>query len=93
MASNNKRVNNETIFKTSKIKFPDHHDYSEADISSLVHEARTSGATGLITTEKDQVKLSGIIPMEAMLLILPVRLVPAEDFNRFLAERLAEVNV
>lgn len=68
--------------------FADHHAYSEADISSLVQAARNSGAAGLITTEKDQVKLRRIMPDETLLFIQPVELVPADDFNRFLLDRL-----
>jgi tetraacyldisaccharide 4'-kinase len=38
--------------------FPDHHEYTDADIASLVHDARACGAEVLLTTEKDWVKLS-----------------------------------
>jgi Tetraacyldisaccharide-1-P 4'-kinase len=38
--------------------FPDHHPYSEADAMSLIAEAKTLKA-GLLTTEKDHVRLKG----------------------------------
>lgn len=38
--------------------FPDHHRYTERDLSLLVRVARQMQATGLVTTEKDAVKLS-----------------------------------
>jgi tetraacyldisaccharide 4'-kinase len=38
--------------------FPDHHPYSEAEARSLIAEAKALGA-GLITTEKDRVRLLG----------------------------------
>lgn len=38
--------------------FPDHHRYREQDISLLASTARQLQATGLVTTEKDAVKLT-----------------------------------
>lgn len=40
------------------VLFPDHHRYTEQDLALLVSTARQLQATGLITTEKDAVKLS-----------------------------------
>ena len=37
--------------------FPDHHHYKQADITRLADEAKRAGATSLITTAKDAVKL------------------------------------
>jgi tetraacyldisaccharide 4'-kinase len=37
--------------------FPDHHAYSQDEIDSLTQEAKDTGATSLITTAKDAVKL------------------------------------
>lgn len=36
--------------------FRDHHDYKQADIDRLTHEARAHGARALVTTAKDAVK-------------------------------------
>jgi tetraacyldisaccharide 4'-kinase len=38
--------------------FPDHHEYTDVDIASLIQDARACGAEVLLTTEKDWVKLS-----------------------------------
>jgi tetraacyldisaccharide 4'-kinase len=38
--------------------FNDHHRYSERDINDLIRLAKAMDATGLVTTEKDAVKLS-----------------------------------
>jgi tetraacyldisaccharide 4'-kinase len=38
--------------------FADHHNYSQSDVAKLVAEARSTGATGLITTAKDATKLA-----------------------------------
>jgi tetraacyldisaccharide 4'-kinase len=40
-------------------RFPDHHTYSEADLKWVVSRVTQSGADGLLTTEKDYVRLSG----------------------------------
>ena len=69
--------------------FPDHHDYSAADIRSLLDNARSAGADGLITTEKDWVKLRRLFPQEMPLLVQPVQLRLSEDFDRFLTSNLA----
>jgi tetraacyldisaccharide 4'-kinase len=40
------------------LAFPDHHRYTEADIDTLLANARALNATGFLTTEKDAVKLT-----------------------------------
>ena len=40
--------------------FPDHMRYTQSDIDSIVETARERGATSLITTAKDAVKLGGL---------------------------------
>ena len=40
--------------------FEDHHDYSEEDIEYLIKKANEHGATALITTEKDAVKIKNL---------------------------------
>lgn len=45
--------------------FPDHHRYEKQDLADIVKLARQLNATGLVTTEKDAVKLSA--PMRATL--------------------------
>lgn len=68
--------------------FADHHIYTEETIRSLIDNARNSGARGLITTEKDMVKLHGIFPDDFMLLVQPIKLYPDRNFNDFLLKRL-----
>jgi tetraacyldisaccharide 4'-kinase len=41
----------------ARTAFPDHHRFTPADINRLVTAARQAGATALITTEKDLVRL------------------------------------
>jgi tetraacyldisaccharide 4'-kinase len=40
--------------------FADHHDYSQGDLNQLIKEAKNHGATGLITTAKDALKLDSL---------------------------------
>ncbi|HEX9860898.1 MAG TPA: tetraacyldisaccharide 4'-kinase, partial [Nitrospirota bacterium] len=40
----------------------DHHSYTRRDMAGLASEAAASGAGMLVTTEKDAVKLGGILP-------------------------------
>ena len=40
--------------------FPDHHDYTPADVAAVRAAARAAGADVLVTTEKDWVKLAAL---------------------------------
>lgn len=40
--------------------FADHHNFSQADLNQLIKEAKNHGATGLITTAKDALKLASL---------------------------------
>ncbi|HEV2295227.1 MAG TPA: tetraacyldisaccharide 4'-kinase [Tepidisphaeraceae bacterium] len=42
--------------------FPDHHEYTEADVAALSRDATAAGAELLLTTEKDWVKLAQLSP-------------------------------
>jgi tetraacyldisaccharide-1-P 4'-kinase len=41
----------------SQVSFADHYRYTAGDIESLIARARSAGASSLITTEKDEVRL------------------------------------
>ncbi|MFQ5693533.1 MAG: tetraacyldisaccharide 4'-kinase, partial [Nitrospinota bacterium] len=41
--------------------FPDHHDYTAADVEEARSRARAAGAEGILTTEKDAVKLRPLL--------------------------------
>lgn len=45
----------------ARIAFGDHHSYGERDIVKLLDSAKECGADGLMTTEKDAVKLSRVM--------------------------------
>lgn len=71
--------------------FADHHWYDDHDMEKLARRAAAVGATLLMTTEKDYVKLSDAdarVPPVARLR-LEVEFVDAPGFRAFLLERLA----
>ena len=47
--------------------FPDHYQYSAMDLNDLRSSATASGAQALVTTEKDWIKLVGIVGVEQTL--------------------------
>jgi tetraacyldisaccharide 4'-kinase len=71
-------------------RFPDHHPFTPLDIDRIVDKARTAGAAGVVTTEKDAVRLppmSGVsLPFAAVPLLASIE--PTEEFGTWLAERL-----
>jgi tetraacyldisaccharide 4'-kinase len=70
--------------------YRDHHWYSRADLTALDARARRVGADGLVTTEKDWIRLRGLPPTRAPLYVLGVtlRLVAGEATWRRAFERM-----
>ena len=63
------------IRRVALVEFPDHHWFTSTDLHELARDARAAGAQGLITTEKDWVRLRDLPPPPLPLWVLPVRLV------------------
>jgi tetraacyldisaccharide 4'-kinase len=57
----------------SRTAFPDHHRYTAHDLGGLLAKAREAGASTLITTEKDLVRLGTLASIftKSMLLVAP----------------------
>jgi tetraacyldisaccharide 4'-kinase len=74
------------------IVFPDHHAYSAADIDAIGRRARAAGASAVLTTAKDAVRLAPHAPLglPVAILALDVSIEPAAEFQGWLRERLAE---
>jgi len=68
--------------------FADHHTYSSNDIKSLYNNGLSSGAQGLITTEKDLVKIRDLFPQDFPLLTFPIHLQMGEDFDQYLFNKI-----
>jgi len=65
-----------------KRRFLDHHFYSKGDVEEVRKRAKRKGADWLVTTEKDEVKLTHLLPGNFPLLSLCMRLTirKEEDF-------------
>jgi len=63
--------------------FDDHHRYTGGDLAVLEAAARKAGADVLVTTEKDAVKLTGLVPTEMRLLVLGVDMAIRSDEDGF----------
>ncbi len=71
--------------------FRDHHPYSRRDLSRMVAAARTSGATSIVTTEKDLVRLLRHRPFAMPVACVPLTMEPdpREAFRQWLAGSVA----
>ena len=67
------------------LDFADHHPYSVDDLSNIVSGARHCGADGLITTEKDYVRIARRRLLALKLIVVGVRVAFPEDRPRFVA--------
>jgi tetraacyldisaccharide 4'-kinase len=67
--------------------FKDHHGYSGEELKELIRDAKKTGAQGLITTEKDMVKLKHMT-CDFPLMALRMSVVPEEGFDRFVFNQL-----
>jgi tetraacyldisaccharide 4'-kinase len=56
------------------IEYPDHHWFAERDLEDLAQHARALGADGLVTTEKDWIRLRDLHLPSMFLLVLLVQL-------------------
>ena len=54
-------LNAEGCMPVARVDFPDHHQYDDHDVATLLERARHSGANGFVTTEKDAVKLTPLM--------------------------------
>ncbi len=44
----------------ARTTFADHHNYTAADLARIESQARAAGATALLTTEKDRIRLAAL---------------------------------
>jgi tetraacyldisaccharide 4'-kinase len=58
------------------IAYRDHHPYSSRDLESIVRQARTAGAAGVVTTEKDFVRLLPFRPFPLPVFWVPLTMEP-----------------
>jgi tetraacyldisaccharide-1-P 4'-kinase len=74
-----------------EIAYPDHHWYTERDVARVEAQAREVGASLILTTEKDAVRLEPLVRQRELAwayLPLQVAVEPAEAFAPWLLERV-----
>jgi tetraacyldisaccharide 4'-kinase len=71
--------------------FRDHHRYSRGDLEGIVTDARARGATRILTTEKDYVRLLPFRPFALPIAWVPLTMEPdpLPEFRRWLVGALA----
>ena len=74
----------------ASVAFKDHHPYTPADVARIGQRAADAGASTVLTTEKDYVRLLPLRPWPFRVAVRPlgVRIEPAAQFTSWLAARL-----
>ena len=74
------------------MSFPDHHRYTRRDLDRIATAARETGAAGVVTTEKDAIRLRWMRPLPIPFASVPlqVSIEPAATFRPWLFQRLRE---
>ena len=77
------------------LAFPDHHQYSQKDIDRISERARVVGATAVLTTEKDAVRLEGLnlAGLRVETIPLTATIEPADQFAAWLFARLQKARL
>lgn len=73
-----------------QLTFPDHHPYPDEDLAKITESFDASGASWIVTTSKDLVKLQG--RLERPLAELPIRARPEKAFFHWLDHALDELS-
>lgn len=74
----------------SQKSFNDHHRYSQSDIDKLTRKAIESGASALLTTAKDAVKLSSLkLDMPCFVFEIQIEIDNASEMRRMILQTLA----
>jgi tetraacyldisaccharide 4'-kinase len=69
--------------------FHDHHVYSQAEIDVIVKEAKEAGATALLTTAKDAVKLRTLsFTMPCYVMEIEIEIEKVDEFTELLEKAL-----
>ena len=73
------------------MEFPDHHAYSEKDLENILEAAQKNASDGLITTEKDYVRIACRIEWPLDLFVVRIEIAFGDDterFHNFIIEKL-----
>ena len=74
------------------LPFGDHHRYSTADVRAIERAVQETGAEGVLTTEKDAVRLRPLRPFQVPMFAVPLTITvdPAAEFESWLLARVRE---
>jgi tetraacyldisaccharide 4'-kinase len=75
----------------SEFTFPDHHWFTDAEVKEIEIGARRRGASAIVTTAKDAVRLErhhGVLTLPWAILPLKVSIEPGAEFESWLRQRL-----
>ena len=64
-------------------RFPDHHNYSDADLAAILDKARQCDVDYVVTTEKDYVRMAHKVSWPIRLLALGIKISFGEETERF----------
>jgi len=67
--------------------FADHHPFTANDLSDLCMEAQRAGCEGLLTTEKDFVKVKGL-PVSMPVWVAPLIVTASIEFDQFVLDKV-----
>jgi tetraacyldisaccharide-1-P 4'-kinase len=72
--------------------FPDHHAFRRRDLDEIVALVRRHGASGVLTTAKDAMRLLPLRPLPVPMAFVPLHVAvePAARFREWLLGRIAE---
>jgi tetraacyldisaccharide 4'-kinase len=78
----------------AELTWPDHHRFTRADVARMRALVAGSGASGIVTTEKDMVRLLPLrpLPFSVAWQRLEVRVEPSDTFKAWIIGRLGEVD-
>ena len=64
--------------------FPDHYNYSQADLDKIIRDAKEKKDSVIITTEKDAARLEGLNAFGERILVASIELKIGQDEKRFI---------
>lgn len=75
-----------------ELSYPDHHAYGRRDLARIAAAVRDRGATAVLTTEKDAVRLLSLRPLPVPIAAVPLQIAiePSDRFREWVLTALRE---
>lgn len=71
--------------------YPDHHRYSREEIEEAAARAKACGASCIMTTEKDAVKMDGSLPGDMPILVLAIEMTFSEEGKACIEKAMEDI--